>query len=367
MSPQGSVFRHGRLSVCVWVALAVAAVAEARQPSAPTPAKWEIVIAGAAVMPSASQGAAALPAPAPTFNTFLLLPTRRVSSWYFGDGAALLGRVNAQQPFATVTVTPLDAMLATGMVAPGSGPRLGVRLGRQLWPRLLLQLGVDVGGRYSVTPEARAQIETTRASFHDMWGQFVDGAETFTVTSIADISNGSLRQFLTSARVQVALVAADRQRVFATFGAGVLSTVGDAPRLDLTGRYAFTASPSLSYDETDRVTVRNEIARHVPTAILGGGWERDLSERWGVRAELHTELSRNPIITRLDATPSRVLGTGPSVVFGFLTSPALLIYNREDPVVRSTLSGPPIDGFAVFDGLGVQARLHAGASLFLRF
>src|SRR5262245_7655136 len=58
---------------------------------------WELEVHGgflAASRPTGGTGS--LPAPGPGFTTISGSPSRRESSWYFGDGASLFNEVNAR-------------------------------------------------------------------------------------------------------------------------------------------------------------------------------------------------------------------------------------------------------------------------------
>ena len=57
--------------------------------------KWEVEFHGGGMLVNnPTGGTASLPDPGPAFITELGRPSRRESSWYFGDGALLLNQVN---------------------------------------------------------------------------------------------------------------------------------------------------------------------------------------------------------------------------------------------------------------------------------
>src|SRR5688572_32554838 len=63
----------------------------AQQPPSGAAGKWEIEVHAGLAMAGAPTGAkTAMPAPGEPFTTRNARPSRYVSSWYFGDGAALL-------------------------------------------------------------------------------------------------------------------------------------------------------------------------------------------------------------------------------------------------------------------------------------
>src|SRR5213593_4752238 len=60
------------------------------------PDKWEVEVhGGGAQAINSTDGTGALPGPGATFTTFFGFPSRRESSWYFGDGTVLLNQVSA--------------------------------------------------------------------------------------------------------------------------------------------------------------------------------------------------------------------------------------------------------------------------------
>src|SRR5688572_3578875 len=71
-------------------------VLQAAPASAQNAPKWEIEFhAGGLVTNNPTDGTTALPPAGAAFTTAGARPSRRVSSWYFGDGAALLNEVLA--------------------------------------------------------------------------------------------------------------------------------------------------------------------------------------------------------------------------------------------------------------------------------
>ena len=89
--------------------------------------KWEIEFhGGGGLVNNPTRGTARLPAPGVEFTTAFGFSSRRISSWYFGDGALLLNQIYSNPGFAiTQRITPLDPMLTTAVAERTNGhPRL---------------------------------------------------------------------------------------------------------------------------------------------------------------------------------------------------------------------------------------------------
>src|SRR5687768_5502532 len=95
------------------VAVLFACVTGARAQSGPS-APWEIGVYGGSAWTSLpSDGDATLPPPGPSFTTFNAIPSRRVASWFFSDGALLMNQLQATRPLplGRSMVVPLDSVL----------------------------------------------------------------------------------------------------------------------------------------------------------------------------------------------------------------------------------------------------------------
>ena len=104
-----------RTAASLALALALApAPAEAQTTSSTQPPRVEVEAYGAfGHLFDSGDTALSLPAPgAPIGTSSPFFPSRKISSWFFGDGATLLNDVNAQLG-VSARVTPLDTAIAT--------------------------------------------------------------------------------------------------------------------------------------------------------------------------------------------------------------------------------------------------------------
>ena len=79
--------------------------------------KWEIEVSGGGTFSMRPARGTALPIePDAPFTTVVGEPSRRVRSWFFGDGAALLNEAVQGFMYDVPPIDPLDDVLGTGLV-----------------------------------------------------------------------------------------------------------------------------------------------------------------------------------------------------------------------------------------------------------
>src|SRR5437870_6597447 len=105
-----------------------------------------------------------LPAQGPGFTTQGGTPSRRVPSWYFGDGVALANTSWALFG-GTARIVPLDAILTSPAATRQSGTDFGVRIGHTITGRVLLLFSIDrVPARVSLSSTAVTAVNATNSS-----------------------------------------------------------------------------------------------------------------------------------------------------------------------------------------------------------
>lgn len=110
-------------------------------------------------------GTATLPAAGTPFTSVTGVPSRRESSWFFGDGAVLLNQVNAARG-ASARITALDPVLTTAVVGRQNAGSFGFRISRHINPRYTAEFAMDYSrAQLTMNDAARAGIEASRASF----------------------------------------------------------------------------------------------------------------------------------------------------------------------------------------------------------
>jgi opacity protein-like surface antigen len=389
-----------RSSTWILMVSVIANTAIAASAAGQTSRKWEIEVHGGAVLPAnQSGGTAALPGPGVPFTTqsiygppappvLVVSQSRRISSWYFGDGALLFDQAAtavAANPAAMTAPFPgrivaLDPVLLGSLGEIDRGGAIGARVTRALTARFGVEVGIDYGlARVRVAPATRDSIEATRTSFIPAFTGVIASNPSRAVRSItsnASLDEGSARELFASGALIVNLKTTGRMTPYATIGAALVATDGDLPRATLTGNYQFAnVTTGASYNETDRVAVSDTRDTRSLAGILGGGMKYDVSARWGVRFDVRVFLGSNPADTRLDADPDVVLGPLPAGRVTLNAEPTIQFGNSADPVTAlgvtglapSSLSGPAITGFRTWSGHGVSTHTSVTGGVFWRF
>jgi opacity protein-like surface antigen len=357
------------LTLVVLAALALTpavAAAQARNTSGAANRTWEVEVhVGGIGASNPSDGETQLPAAGPAFQTTFGLPSRRVSSWYFGDGSTLLNSANGTLGVSG-RVTPLDSALNAPLVNRKSGVIFGARVGRQLTPRVSAEFSFEYSSsKLELTDDAIAGIEATRASFTAAWNGLMTSGPYLSnnVTSTADLVTDGGKQYVTTGAVNVALATQGRLTPYVTGGGGIISSTGDKPQLDLTGNYRFAIS-SVPINETDSVRIRIDEPDHRFALVLGGGIKYAVSDDWGIRVEFRDLISSGKTRTLLSATPSVALGS-PQGVISTVTIPSVQFSNIS--AVPSTLSGSAITDFQTFESSGTRHHVTFTSGVFWRF
>ena len=182
-------------------------------------------------------------AAAEEFTTRNGRPSRYVSSWYFGDGAALLNQqLAAFTTSRTGRITPLDPVLTGSAARPSVAASFGLRVGRHLNPRFTVELNVDYGPTRLELPEsALADVEASRTTFASVWNeQFGPGMpfQNAVVSSSSEIEEGGGGQIVATGALTVKLRRGGPLVPFVTGGLGGVFDRGSDPSVTLRGNYS---------------------------------------------------------------------------------------------------------------------------------
>ena len=327
--------------------------------------KWEIEVHGGGLLAtSPSSGDVALPDPGAPFTTFAGDPSRLVSSWYFGDGAALYNQFVTAfgSPAITDFINPLDPALNSEVVHRQHGAAFGGRLYRELSPRWGVELNFDYNlGELEIGGRGLNQIAATSASWQAAFGQL---AGTFAGTAVSTfaVHRSDGHQALISGGAVLNLKTEGRAIPYLTFGLGVIHNTGDMPFAGLVGNYQFFA-----FNETDTVGLRYTINENVVTGYVGAGVKYYVTPHWGIRIDARDYLSPNTINNLVDASPSHVTAA-PAIALTFITGGQPSLQFSNDTAFQPTnLSGPVITGFRTFSSNGIQQQIAVSGGVFFRF
>jgi hypothetical protein len=345
--------------------------------SAAAQGQWEVEFhAGGMLSSQPKDGTATLPAAGTPFTSVTNVPSRRESSWFFGDGAVLLNQVNAARG-ASARITALDPVLTTAVVGRQNAGSFGIRISRHMSPRYTAEFAMDYSrAQLTMNDDALAGIEASRASFTSAFNvPNTPGSSGFapvvSVTSTNTIDNQGGHQVFTAGVLAINLRSSGKMMPYATVGAGVLFNSGDTPSAILSGNYRMTSPPgspnagTVPHNETDTVNVRYSIERRAFAGIGGGGIKYAITSRWGVRLDIRAHVTRNRISTLVDANPSVVTVT-PGSVLVFAANPTVQLSGNPS-IAQSSLSGAPIQGFQTFRGGGTQVQVSIVPGFFWRF
>jgi hypothetical protein len=351
------------------VVMATAAPASAGQ-------GWEIdVHGGVLTSTNPTNGTSALP-PAgadiplgPLSTSF----TRRVPSWYFGDGAAILNQILGVR--SPVRIVPLDPILQSRVVERQSGASVGVRVDRSLTPRFGAEFALDQAqGALTLRSTATDLLTTAQAAFLTTWNMLLNapagGSQVVTADATLDDKRG--RQVVTSGALLINLLSSTTFTPYVAVGAGYIAARGDSPSITVVGNYDFmfppvqiTPFPRSHFNETDTVKIQ-AVAANSMTWVFGGGVKYAVGERWGVRADLRDHVNRDVIRTNLTAAPNTAVADPSGSLSFALSQTAPLLVFTSSPLALSTLSRSVTD-FRTFTGKGIVNQVNASAGLFWRF
>ncbi|MEZ5318311.1 MAG: hypothetical protein R2752_13000 [Vicinamibacterales bacterium] len=320
---------------------------------------WEVEPYGGFLLPVTSGSTdRQLPPPGPSIITSgPTFPSRQVPTWFLGDGAALLNGVNAE--FGTgARVDPLDAALGADTIRTRTGATLGVRVRRVLNARWSAEAAFDLfAGSGGLSSDLETAIDTTRASFESAFGALLaTGPFTGVAISTTASSSGGAREVAFTGTLQRRFGARGAFTPYVTGGAGVLASAA-TPSVTVEGHYRFSILGEVPIDETDRLTIRRERPA-TPVFVFGGGLDRDLGGRWGLRVDGRVYLAKGATLVA-DAAP--VVATGaPADFIESFTNPAVQFSNNPSSGRVSTLGGG-LDGFEIVStGLATRVVLTVG-------
>jgi hypothetical protein len=366
--------RAGRISSLMTSALLLAGIptiAQA-QPNTPAQGKWTVELFGGGTAGSESKKGTAIdefPFGTP-FTAESGSQSRAVPSWYFGDGSTLLNEVLAE--FSRIDSTPfdrilpLDPLLTTSGTTRAKAGAYGVRVGRVIVPRLVLEtMLVRSHDGLELTDAMRSGIENTSRSFTAAFQGLLNTAPVtnISVGSSVAIRNRSRARTRIASTLNWTLMTGRRFSAHVTGGGGVLINSGDGPEVDVTGTYSFRTFDVLPVSETDHVRVRFQQRKNNLMGVIGGGAVYNLSARSGVRADIQMTFNSSKVTTLVTGTPT-VARLTPAGVLPSTTSPAIQFSTL--PGIRSSLSGAETT-LTTFTGSGVSRQVSFTVGVFRRF
>jgi len=333
---------------------------------------WEVEVhGGGAFVNNLGGGTAGALPPATPFTTLFGDPSRRVSSWYFGDGAAFLNDVLFQ--FGTPErITPLDPVLGSRFGERGHGGGFGVRVARAVSARFGAEFNLDfTSAPVNPTDRAMAGIEATSDSFVPaLTDGLIAPGPFFNIngSSEAEVRGGAGHQVAATGALIVNLRTSGRLIPYATAGGGVIVNRGEMPSASIDGAYSFDLLGFAPLAETDHVEVRHVADDHMVVGLVGGGVKALLTRNSGIRADVRMHLGQHTARTLVSARPGSV--QNPDLLTQFViatsTSPSLQFSNTS-VLAPTALSGPAVTDVETFKADGLFRQVLVSVGYFWRF
>lgn len=346
-------------------------------PAAGQTRRWQVEgFGGLSLFELPSDGTAALPPAGPPLTTTgPVNQSRKVSTWFLGDGSQLLNNVNAEFGIAN-RISPLDSALATLGLTGTNAPAFGLRVRRTLTQHLTLELSADLmPGSRELSPQLLAATEAARTSFVSAFsGLLASGPfAAVSVSATSESFNRSSRDLATTVAVQWTVDVKSAQP-YISVGGGFVNKVGNLPSITLTGTYRFNIVPGtlpvnpaniVPINETDTLRLRYDQGSAL-VGLVGAGVRRTIGERLGLSADARLLIGKQTLTLRLDSTPTVTAGTPTGFIESF-TTPAIQFSNNASTGRESSLTGAPLQGFKAFSTDGLQTRFMFTAGVFVRF
>jgi hypothetical protein len=337
---------------------------------------WEVEVFGGWLMANQpTGGTGTLPGAGAAFTTISGQPSRKVSTWYFGDGTELLNSV-IQSLGRAERLTPLNPALNKATLRRENGGNLGFRFRRDLTARFAAEFSLQSArGRLVVNEEGLTAIEASRSSFILAWtALFATGAfGPPTITSVKTIGTGG-RQLVTTGAVNFTLKPTGKLRPYVTGGAGVAARQGGVPDVELRGDYRALFGNASPISEHDSIKLHYAVPKTTLIGVVGGGVSYTLSRSTGLRGDVRFHLGSNKTDSLVDTTAT--IDPSTTNVFVLLptpTSPTIQFRNFPPGAGpgtgagQSTFGGPSLTDFRTFEGSGVQSQLSMTVGFFWRF
>ena len=338
------------------------------------PGKWEVEFHGGFASATTPSGGSAgtLPVATPLSTLPFSQPSRRVSSWFFGDGTALLNSVNANIGGVPLDarLTALDPVITSAAASRDSGGNFGFRIARRIGSRYFAEGTVDFADTpLKFSQEALDGINASSSSFVRAFrGLFASGpSQNPNVTAPVTFTGGNGHEVLTTGVFGVDLVTHGRVIPYVVGGGGIAHATGDLPAATITGNYTFPIPvPNIApINETDKVAIRVVRDDNAAVGVFGGGVRYAASSRWGVRFDVRASVGGGASDVVIDATPSVATTTGTSVILVSPTIPSAVFSTSQS--FNSSLSGPAISGLKTFSGSGSSVRTNIVGGVYFRF
>ena len=332
--------------------------------------KWELEgHGGFSFTPGGPHGNTAMPAPAASFTTAGGHPSRRVSSWFFGEGATVLSQVQQQlQSQFPIRPNPLDSVLQGPLIEPGDGAVFGFRLGRRLSSRIIAELTVDRLPGVQEQEGTFNQYLAAADGFSNSWSSLLGSA--VNATANFEHPTESQDRLLMTGAINFEFGTAGSLRPYLVGGGGIERRSDQTPTTSMIGEYQSQVIFGFPVRAIDQIELSGTTSRNSFVGVLGGGVRIPMSQRLGLRADARVYLRGNSDETFLSTLtpPARITGNT-SGYFDIGINPAIQLQSlpRPSPDSEVSFSGPQISNFRTFEGTGIETSIAVTMGVFWKF
>ena len=364
------------IAVCVFALCGVGipdAFAQTKPPKPPPKPdthRWEIeahVTYGSS--DPASGGKGALPEAGETFKTAGGFDSRRVTSWYFADGAALLNGA-LQGLGRSERLTALDAMLTGASAEQTLANGFGGRVTYYWKPKFAIETAFEASeATYMISSGAKSALKSTSDSFVVAFNGLAASAQGAAfinpqITSTSSAANGTGLEAIATGALVFEFRHGKRWRPYFVAGGGIALATGEATAT-IQGRYRFGLPSSAQVDESDGITVKFAGGTGF-VALGGGGVKYRLWRQLGVQADARVLGVEKHLNTLVDTHPS-VTASLPADALWLNMTPSIQFSTNPSTGHTSSLTGAPLSGFATLSGSGFEVRYQLSVGGYIRF
>jgi hypothetical protein len=308
-------------------------------------------------------------APAASFTTVGGHPSRRVSSWFFGEGSTLLNQVRQQQQSQfPIRPAPLDSVLQGPLIEPGDGAVFGFRLGRRLSSRMIAELTVDRLPGVQEQEDTFNQYLAAVDGFSNSWSSLL-GSSINATANFGHPTESQDRLLMTGA-INFEFGTAGNIRPYVVGGGGIERRSDYTPTTSMIGEYESLALFGFPVKEIDQIELAGTTSRNSFVGVLGGGVRIPMSQQLGLRADARVYVRSNSDETFLTTLtpPARITGNS-SGYFDIGIDPAIQLQSlpRPSPDSEVSFSGPQISNFRTFEGTGIEMSIAVTMGVFWKF
>ncbi len=341
-----------------------------KPPEKPDPRKWDLEFHyNFGFGETSNAGTGELPGAGEAFTTSGGSQTRRVPSWFFGDGSQLFNDVLASLG-RVEKIVPADPVITRPAVSTELDRAIGGRLTRKLKPAMSLEMGVEVSqATFTVLDETKDGLEAAAGGFPAGFAGLVASGQgvAFTnasITSSYGWGDGTGVDLMATGALLFHSKKDSRIRPYVAVGAGFATAFGEAIG-SLSGHYRFQLPSGGVVDETDNVTIH--FRGGLGLVGLGGfGINWRFTRGSGLRFDARVLMIENHMETVVETHPSAVYSIPADAIWSGLT-PGIQFITDPSTGLVSNLNTSGLSDFTTLHGSRFHTRYNVTVGYFWRF